>query len=147
MSFCLAIRFYVDLFCVNIRELDMALAKFNFVQQEHGVFEDEFNLKDQQRAAISSVIVIEKLWIAKTSVDDYINNLEEIPQEDYDKREKIVKDIQDLQVSYFELSEAIDASYIRRMNLTSRLAKTKMDYEESLKRRNNLIDGWSYFFF
>jgi len=111
MSFCLAIRFYVDLFHVNVRGLDKALTKFNLVQQEHDVFEYDCNLKDKQRVAISSAI--EKLCIAKISIDDYINNVEDITQEDLDKWEKIVKDIQDLQVFYSELSKAINASYYR----------------------------------
>lgn len=119
-----------------------ALAKFNFVQQEHDIFEDEFNFKDKQHATISSAI--ESFWITKTSADNYINGLEEIPQIEYEKREKIVKDIEGLQVSYFELSAAIDASHDTRMDIESKLAEAKIKYEDSLKMKNNLIEGWSY---
>lgn len=70
MSFCLAIRFYVDLFRVNIREVHNALAKFNFVQQGHDIFEDEFNFKDKQHATISSAI--ESFWITSMVSKKYL---------------------------------------------------------------------------
>lgn len=57
---------------------------------------------------------------------------------------KIIKDIQDLQVSYVECSEAVDASYERRIDIDSRLSKIELGYEKYLKRRNGLIiDGLS----
>lgn len=80
------VRFYVDLFSFNIREYDKAIAIYNFVQQEHVVTENEFNVKDQEHPAIFNAI--EKLWIAGTSADYYIDDHEEAPQEDYEKWEK-----------------------------------------------------------
>ena len=139
-GFFIALRFFVDVFSSDMKQIDNALATLTAIQQECDVAGDDSNDADNQR--IVNANTIKELSIAKKSADIYINDLEDKFQSTR-KEKDIEREIEALTNTYNEVFAKIMAVQNRRTNLQSKSVKAQRDYDQTLQKKSKLIEAWS----